>query len=224
MKALQVDRSLIWILPVIKGLTSEAEKVKSAFEECGPDAIGVSISKEELAGLRSLTGEEEYELSGIEWYYSQFLSTFGQVRIPPPCYLAAQQIGDESGVPVIPLDMNEELYSAVYCECVRTLDLLRESFLVKRIGRMRFNLSSPEEFIKDWDARVNGSRGFCTLQKKRERHMVEVLRGMAGKYKNILAVIEMERASGIIEILLNESFHKTNSFTSISKIELPPSN
>jgi len=201
MKALQLDGSLVYILPVIKGLTSEAEKVREAFEECGPDAICVSISKEELAGLRSLTGEEEYEMNDIEWYYSQYLSRFGQVRIPPPCFLAAQQIGDENGVPVIPIDMNEELYSTTYCKCVSTLDLIRESFLVKRIGRMRFNLSSPEEFIKEWDARVNGFKGFRALQKEREEHMVRVLKGMAGKYGKILAVIEMERFDGIMDLL-----------------------
>jgi len=202
MRTLRVGGSQVHILPAIKGLVSEAESVRNAFEDMAPNAVAVSVSKEELAGLRSVNGEEEYEMSDIEWCYAQYLSQFGEVRLPPPCYLAAQQLADEKRVPIIPLDMNEELYSAAYCTTVGTLDVLRESFMVKRIRRIRFDRSSAEDFVLDWDSRVNRSRGFRKLQMEREEHMARIITSMSRKYDEILAVVELERAEGLGDRLL----------------------
>jgi hypothetical protein len=194
--------SRLHMLPVIKGLVSEAERVRAVFKEIKPEALAASISREELAGLRAVSGEEEYEMSDIEWYYAQHLSRFGEVRLPPPCFLTAQQLADGEEIPIIPLDMNEDLYSAAYCTTVGTLDILRESFMVRRMKKIRFDLSSAEDFVIDWDSRVNRSKGFRGLQKEREEHMTKILARLARKYDTILAVIELERAEGIGDRLL----------------------
>jgi len=200
-RRLMLDSGTLHILPVIRGLESEVGVVQDAFEETDPDAVAVSISKEELAGLRDLRGDEEFELSSMEIVYADRLSNFGVVRMPPPCFLAALQLCLEHKIPIVPVDMNEEVYTDTYCEVVGTLDILKESMMAKRIGRTAFAMETPEEFIIDWDRRVNRSRGFRELQLRREAHMAEVLESVSRKRGSLMAVIEMERVEGVVDAL-----------------------
>ena len=98
--------------------------------------------------------------------------------------------------------MNDELYSTTYCEKVRTGDMIRESFFGRKAARKKFDLSSPQAFVCDWDSKVNKAKGFRELEEERERHFEKVLRRLSGKYHKILAVIECERAQGL-ELLLS---------------------
>ncbi|MFP4169514.1 MAG: hypothetical protein ACLFUV_00585 [Methanomassiliicoccales archaeon] len=200
-RELELNGSRVRILPCIKGLVSEGERVQEAVEHLDPEVLAISISREELSGLRELEEDFEYEMSDIEQSYADGLSEFGEVSLPPPCYTSALEAAEEFGIPIIPIDMNEELYSATYCVTVGTADLIKESFLSKRVEKVRFDLSSPGEFVVDWDRRINRSKGFSSLQAKREEHMAKVLRRMSKRYRNILAVVEMERAEGLISYL-----------------------
>ncbi|MFP4545864.1 MAG: hypothetical protein ACLFPN_03330 [Methanomassiliicoccales archaeon] len=201
MRDLEVNGSRVRILPCIKGLVSEGERVREAVENLNPDVLAISIGREELSGLRELEEDFEYEMSGIERAYADGLSEFGEVVLPPPCYTSALETAEGMGIPIIPIDMNEELYSATYCVSVGTADLIKESFLSKRVEKLRFDLSSPGEFVMDWDRRVNRSKGFSSLQAKREDHMAKVLRRMSKRYRNILAVVELERSEGVLSSL-----------------------
>ncbi|MGB2825786.1 MAG: hypothetical protein WBC49_04020, partial [Thermoplasmata archaeon] len=60
---LSVGDSSVHILPVIRGLTSEISTVREAFASVNPEAVAVSISKEEVDGLRNLPADFEPELS-----------------------------------------------------------------------------------------------------------------------------------------------------------------
>jgi len=201
MRSVDLNGATIRILPVVKGLVSEEEVVTEAMRSFSPDAVGISISKEDLAGLRRKEDYDRYEPSVLEVAYGNCLAAFGKVRIPPPCYVRALDLCYEGGVHIIPIDMNEEEYSEAYCENVGALDLMKESFFSKGADRKKFDFSSPAEFAIDWDRKVNRSKGFRTLVRMRERHMAEVLAAMTGKYKKILAVVECERAKGIEEAL-----------------------
>ncbi|HOO04260.1 MAG TPA: hypothetical protein PLJ11_06010, partial [Methanomassiliicoccales archaeon] len=88
MQRIELNGSKVYVLPVIKGLVSEGEKVRAAILETRPEAVGVSISREELEGLRSYQGEE-IGLSALEEAYRAGLEEFGEVQLPPPCYLEA---------------------------------------------------------------------------------------------------------------------------------------
>lgn len=209
MRTIDIKGSRITILPVVKGLVSEVERVRGAVEGLNPDIIAVSISKEELSTLKKLEGEEEYDLSEVDLLYAEMLSQFGEVSLPPPCFSVAVEIADERNLPIIPLDMNEELFSATYVTTVRTTDLMKESFFIRRIKRVAFDQSSAMNLAVDWDRRLHRSKGFQTLHRMREEHMVGVISRLARRYEKVLAVVECERVEGVLEIL--ESKREVNS-------------
>lgn len=202
MHEIELNGSRIYVLPVIKGLVSEGEKVRNAISEIRPQAVGISISKEELEGLRSYQGEE-IELSDLEEAYKVGLQEFGEVLLPPPCYLEAVKVTDELGIPLIPIDMNEELFSERYCELIGGLELMKESFFSHRVARKKFIMDRAEEFVLDYDKKVNGGRGISTLNVERENHMSFSTIDLASKYGKLLVLMEMERSLGYVKKMKN---------------------
>ncbi len=202
MHEIELNGSRIFVLPVIKGLVSEGEKVRNAISEIRPQAVGISISKEELDGLRSYQGEE-IELSDQEEAYKAGLLEFGEVQLPPPCYMEAVKATDEMGIPLIPIDMNEELFSERYCELIGGLELMKESFLSHRVARKKFIMDSAEEFVLDYDRKVNGGRGVSSLNAERESHMTSSTIDLASQYAKLLLLVEMERSRGYLEKMKN---------------------
>jgi len=198
MRSVELNGSVINILPVVKGLVSEEESVANAFIDISPDVVAVSISKEELEGLRRKEDYDKYEPSSLEIAYAENLSIFGKVEIPPPCYVKSLELCDKDKVPIIAIDMDEESFSDTFCDSVGGLDLLRESLFARKAWKKRFDLSSPESFVIDWDRRVNRASGFRELERAREKYMAEALADAARSYKRILAVVECERAEGVI--------------------------
>jgi hypothetical protein len=203
MRNVEINGSTIQFLPVVKGLVSEGDSVEKAINEENPDAVAISISKEELVALGNKDDYDKYEPSDIEEIYGVLLETFGDVKIPPPCYVKARDVGTSKNITLVPIDMNEELYTETYCYEIGGLDLIRESMFVRRAHRKRFDFASVGAFVVDWDKKINKPGGFRKLNLKREQHMAEALRNLSGKYHKILAVIEYER-SGSVEGLLSE--------------------
>jgi hypothetical protein len=201
MRSVDVNGSTILFLPVVKGLVSEGDAVEKAIAEENPDAIAVSVSKEELAALSHKEDYDKYEPSDIEEIYGVLLETFGEVKIPPPCYVKALDVGTERNITMVPIDMNEELYTETYCYEIGGLDLIRESMFVRRAHRKKFDLSAAGAFAIDWDMKINRPGGFRRLNLKREEHMADVLRKLAGKYRKVLAVIEYERSDNVAKLL-----------------------
>jgi hypothetical protein len=197
MISIRIDSASLALLPVVKGLVSEGDAVVRAFEETAPDVIAVSISREELVGLRTREDYDKYEPSDLEIIYQAFLERFGEMRIPPPAYVKALDLSEDKGTPIVPLDMNDHVYTEAYCEHVSTGDMIRESFFARRATGKKFDLSSPSAFACSWDARVNKARGFRELENEREKHMAAALRNLAKRYRNILAVVECERSEGV---------------------------
>jgi len=198
MQRIELNGSKVYVLPVIKGLVSEGEKVRGAIVELRPDAVGISISREELEGLRSYQ-DEEIELSDLEEAYKAGLQEFGEVLLPPPCYTEAVKVTDELGIPLIPVDMNEDLFSERYCELIGGLELMKESFLSHRVVRKRFDMDSAEAFVLDYDRKVNGGRGMSTLNAEREGHMAKTAAEMAEGRRSLLLLLERERSEGVVQ-------------------------
>jgi hypothetical protein len=205
MRNVEINGSTIHILPVVKGLVSEGETVEKAIKEANPDAIAISISKEELAALGTKEDYGKYEMSDLEEIYSVLLEKFGEIEIPPPCYVKARDIGTAMSITLVPIDMNEEAYTETYCHEVGGVDLIRESMFVKRAHRKRFDFTSAGAFALDWDKKINKPGGFQKLNQKREEHMAEALGRLTGKYRTILAVIEYERAGNVEKLLTGNS-------------------
>jgi pheromone shutdown protein TraB len=198
MPSVEVNGSRVHVLGVVKGLVSEEEKVESAIANLSPDVIGLSVSKEQLAALRSPDAWAEYELSPLESAYKTLMQEFGEVRLPSPAFVKALEIAESSKVPVIPIDMNDNDYTEVYCQKVGAMDLVREGAFSKSVKRRKFDGASPESLAIDWDRRVNKAKGFRKLEAERERHMARALVKLCSRYRNVLALVDCERADGVI--------------------------
>lgn len=201
MRSVDVNGSRVHVEGVFKGLVAEEGKVQRAYDAVGPEVIGVSVSKEGLAAMRADVPASAYDLSDMEHVYKKFMETFGEVRLPTPAYAKALELSEGSGTPIIPLDMNDYLYTEAYCEAVGGVDLVREGLISRGIRRKKFDISSPEAFVRDWERKVEKVAGFRRLEAARERHMARAIENLALRYKVVLAVVEYERAEGVARAL-----------------------
>lgn len=201
MKKIQVKASKIYVPEIINGLTSEISKVRKAYNKVKPDIVAIQASEEELDGLRKVVeGEElEYFLSNYEEIYAKKLATFGEVKVPPPCYEEAMKLCLEYDTPIAALDMNDDLFADAFCENISGWQLYRHSLRVKRLRRKRFKAKTAEEFVFEWDKEINKLKGFRILETKREEHMAKELGRLAKEHDRILCIVEMQRAEGICQ-------------------------
>jgi len=185
------------ILGVVKGLKAEVAKVQRAFETLRPDKMAVSLSKEELEGLRNIPEDFEPEPTRYEEIYSKRLSKFGEVVIPPPCYVAAVELADHFHVPLVPIDMDEDSYSELYCRVVPASVLMRHSTRLWLLKNHRFTAKTPQEFVLQWDRRINNMMAFKTIEQKRTETMAEGIISASNGAARLLAVIEYERSQEV---------------------------
>ena len=201
MPSVEVNGSTIHVLGVVKGLVAESKKVEEAISTLGPEAVGLSVSKEELAALKVKEDYSKYEMSTLEEVYSVYVESFGPVALPTPAYVRAMELCEERGIPILPLDMNDEEYTEAYCQRIGAMEIARESFFTRSIARKKFDISSPQAFALDWDRRINRAKGFRELEIDRERCMASSLLNLARKHSRVLAIVEFERSEGVKEFL-----------------------
>jgi hypothetical protein len=201
LEKLKVDGCTVYILGVIKGLKSETEKVRKAFEDVKPDTATISLSREEIEGLKNIPDDYEPELSRYEQIYAEGLSKFGEVAAPPPCYIATLEIAQHEGIPLIPVDMDEQAYTDLYCAVVPGTALFRHSTRTWLLKRRAFSDESPEEFVLAWDRAVNNMEGFRMIETKRAEAMAKGIRNACAGATLLLSVIELERAAEVVALL-----------------------
>jgi len=205
LEKLKVDGCTVHILSVIKGLKSETEKVRKAFEETKPDVVAISLSREEVEGLKNIPDDYEPELSRYEEIYAEGLGRFGEVAAPPPCYVATLELAQHEGVPLIPVDMDEQSYTDLYCAVVPGTALFRHSTRTWLLKRRTFSDDSPEKFVLAWDKAVNNMEGFRIIENKRADAMAKGIKKACAGSNDLLAVIELERAADVLDILRKEA-------------------
>ena len=205
LESVKMDGCSIQILPVIKGLVSESENVRQAFDRVKPDIVAISISKEELEGLRNLPDDYEPELSRYEEIYADGLQRFGEVSAPPPCYVAALELADHRGIPLVPVDMDERSYTELYVLAVSGGTLFRHSTRTWILKRRRFSTESAEDFVLAWDRTVNGLGGFRRIEETRAETMAKgILNACSEGNGQILAIVELERAADVLHVINRE--------------------
>jgi len=205
-KEIVLNGSTIRFVDVVRGLKSEAEKVTKAFAEFKPELLAMSVSVEEIAGLRDYIREPyEIEMSRYEELYAKHLAKFGDVFLPPPCFLAGIEEADKAGIEIVAIDMDDDTHSAAYCALVSGRELLRHTTRFNFLKMRGFKAETPEQYAKEWDKRVNNLRGFKELEREREEFIAKEINKLATqKGKRILSVIDSERADGV-RLLLMES-------------------
>ena len=189
--------SEINILPIIKGLVSESEKVSEKID--GFDCVALALGLEEIEILKTMDSQEwEYDPTNLDSVYAHHLKKFGEVNIPVPAFKTTIDICKEKGVEPIPLDMCDEEFTKMYCECVSTFDFLKEKKVLKKSMKTEFSDESPEKFVLEWDALINTLKGQYAVSLRREEYIAKQIKDLANYKKKILAIIEYERVKGIL--------------------------
>jgi len=204
MKRIEIEGCTVDIVPVIRGLVSERIAVLRALDD-GYDAVGAAAGPEDITGYAKRNEIEEDGISSLDAVYLHFLKNFGETDFPDPSYSALADACLERSISLIPLDMDDETFSEKYCENVGTMELLKETNLAGKLYKKKFDLSSPERFVKEWDDSVNMIRGLRKMSEEREDFIAESIRRAARGKKRVLAVLDAERVDGIVEDLTGDS-------------------
>ncbi len=192
----------VCILPVVNGIVSEADKVVAAYE--GFDAYGVSLGIEGVQAIKNRVQlQDDFEVSELDIAYAQRMEqlTGEQVEIPSPAMCALVDRCAKDGMNVIALDMNDADFTEMYCDTVRAWDFVKEHRLAKKGMKHRFRSTDPASFAMEWDSFIHDVKGYKQVSEKRERYIADQIRDVA-RYKNsLLAVIEIERAENVANLL-----------------------
>jgi len=195
------------IFEAVKGLIRDGQYAEALVRSERPGILALGIAPEDLKGLRylrkRLQDKKKYkpDLSNIDWAYVDHLDKYGEVDAPPPCFVMALDAADELNIPVASLDMDNEAHTDIYVNSVGLPDLLRQSFRFRYMKKKKFHIRTPEEFVLNWDRLLNKARGFRVVERSRELCMGETLKHLLEKHKDakIVAIVEIERAPGVIE-------------------------
>jgi hypothetical protein len=201
MRSVRLDGSTVHVLGVFKGLVSEEEKVEQAISTLDPNVVGLSVSAEELRALSVREDYSLYEMSVLEEVYSVYMESFGPIALPTPAYVKALDLCHERGIPIRAVDLSDADFTEAYCQHVGATEMVREAFFTRSIGHKKFDISSPEAFVRDWDRRLNKAKGFRLLEMERERHMADSIAGLAPEHASVLAIIEFERCGAVAGLL-----------------------
>lgn len=200
MRILELGSSRIYIPDIIIGLAVEADRVSSVFYKIKPEIVAIQTSEEELKGLKKVVEGEDFDyfLSNYEEIYARKLASFGEVKIPPPCYEAALNLCIENEIPIEAIDMDDMLYADAFCENISGLDMYRHSFRVERLKRKQFRAKTAKDFVMEWDAEINKLKGFRNLEDKREQYMAREIMRLAKENQRILCILDIQRANGVL--------------------------
>ncbi|MBO4569209.1 MAG: hypothetical protein J5674_04545 [Candidatus Methanomethylophilaceae archaeon] len=200
MISLKVGGCDVDILPFVSGLESEAEKVRDAFGKY--EAYGTSLGIEGIQAVeRRAEIDDDPEVGELDLVYAKLMERFGQVELPSPAVCELVDLCAKEGMTVIPLDMNDEEFTELYCGTVKTLDFVREHHHAKKGLKTGFPAETPEELAVQWDAFVNRIRGYREVSSSREAYIAAQIRDISKYRKSLLALIEVERCDGIVALL-----------------------
>jgi len=199
MISVEIGKCKVDILPIVKGLVSEAEKVKDAYGNY--EAYAVSLGIEEIMALKQRDEIEDIqELSEIDTVYAYHLSAFGDIESPTPAFCELIDLCSKDSIDVIPLDMNNVEFSEMYIQNVKTMEFVKEHRLAKKGMKRHFDMSSPESFAISWNNYLNKVKGYMRVSQKRYEYIASQIVDIAKYRRSLLAVVEAE---GIDSILKN---------------------
>lgn len=203
MISLKAGDAVIDILPVVRGLPEYGRAVREAFGRY--DRYAASLSPEEIVGVRNRAElVDGYEPGELEAVFAKRLSEFGEVSLPAPAWCELVDLCDSNSKSLSALDMPDCEYTELYCLSVSSMEFVREHRLAKKGMKKKFDMSSPESFVRDWDRHVNAVRGFRDLSGLRERYISLRLSDISKKGGRVLAVIDSERVDGVVGLMGDE--------------------
>jgi len=198
MISLTIKKCKVDIIPIVKGLVSEADAVRSAYGRY--EAYAVALGIEEIMALIDRERLiEDHELSELDMVYAHRLATFGEVQSPTPAFCELIDLCKKDGIDVIPLDMSNNEFTTVFINNVTATEFVKEHRLAKKGMKRKFDMSSPSAFAIAWDAYINKVKGYAKVSRVREKYLAEQLVDIAKYRESLLAVIEVERINSVLE-------------------------
>ncbi len=201
MEEVRLGAATVAVLPVVRGLPSDGQKVLDALASWRPEVVALTLSPEELEALRVYHGGNMEPDTAEDEVYVAGLSVWEEPEMPPPCFVQAVRDATERKIRLEAVDMDEEAYADAYTTYVSTMEVILQGRLENRLLKKRFNVTTPQQFAIAWDAEINRPVGFARLQKEREKFIASRLREIAQSSAKILAVIEVERVRGVLAAL-----------------------
>jgi hypothetical protein len=191
------------VLGTVRGLVSEAVRVREAFERIRPHGVALGVGPEDLEGLRRLQGGEayEHEFSEADEVYAHYLGQFGEVQLPPRDLAEALRLAEERALPVVAIDFPEVAYVDAFTKAVSGWQLLRYQRRVRKLAKKPPVADDAMDFHLTWDREVGRLGGFARLEAQREAHMAAELAKAALPAGRILVLVEGARAEGVLRLL-----------------------
>lgn len=190
------------LISFVKGLCSEKEKVLSALDAKQYEAAGIALGFEDLEAIRrraEIPGDPQP--SELDDVYSFLLKDIGPVDMPDPATVCLVDECGKRNIPVNPLDMNDEMFSEIYCNSVSTFEFLRENRVVKKALKTKFDKSSPEAFVDQWDNLMKTLKGNQKVNEARELYMAEQIKDICKYRSTLIVLVERERVNGLLSHL-----------------------
>ncbi len=203
-KKISINNRDLLFFGTVKGLVKERQELRTTFQSYSPEVILLGISPEELDGLKKYL-QEPFEIEPDDYgvIYARKLEKFGEVGLPVPTYLEVFSILNSQKIEVYPIDMPDEQYSELFAKKIDLFKIMRYDMRKRKIWKMNFKVSTPEEFAIEWDREVNKIKEFREIEIEREKYMANKIKDMItqGKYAKIMVVLEIERMNGVISHL-----------------------
>lgn len=196
----------VLVLGTIAGYVPDAQRVNDAVRQHQPQAIALGVPQEDLAALDLLAGSQVPELAEPDAMTERFLATlssYGPVRIPSPDLEAAHAAGKSLGVPLVALDLDDEVHAELYTGHVRFHHVLRSNARYKRMLRRGLGKRPADAyaFAQAWDASTLATKSLRFVESEREAAMAKSLREAAAGRQRLLALLPAARHPGVLALL-----------------------
>lgn len=198
-------RASLLLLGAVRGLSSEGLQVTSSLGAFAPEAVGLSLSHEELGSLVEYFGDVAAEplvpLSTAEINEVRGLARFGEVAVPNPSVVEAIGWARRNGVPAVPIDPSDEGSATLFTENIGYLELVRRTVRENRLGRSPPRPSSADDFALAWDRTVGQGRGSRRFAAARDAHAAEEARRLEQGRSRVAVVVDRERFDALRTLL-----------------------
>lgn len=195
----------VLLLAPVRGLTSEVPRVLSALDAFAPSRVGLGLSRDEVRSLHDYFVASDAEpivpLTANETSEVRGLVRFGEVRVPNPSFVEALRWAWWRGVPVDPLDPDDELAAALFAEHIGYFELVRRTVRERRVGRSPPTPASADEFALQWDREISPGRGSRDFAVARDQHLVDQLPTLSPDRGPVAVVVDRERFDSIRNLL-----------------------
>lgn len=195
----------VLLLAPVRGLASEVPRLISALEGFAPSRVGLGLSSDELRSLDdyfvSADAEPVVPLTANEASEVRGLVRFGEVRVPNPSFVEAMRWAAARGLPVEPLDPDDERTASLFAEHIGYFELVRRTVRERRVARAPPAPSSADEFALAWDREIASGRGSREFAEARDQHLASRLPALTADRSRLAVVVDRERFDSIRGLL-----------------------